>query len=685
MKKILILLLGMVLLASCTQELVEPPTASTNEAPVNIDFSVKEMKFIGDNTTRSVTPSDVDEVGVADMWILQFDADGKFIRKIYNPDVKNTPFTTSLYTGNSTLVFLANIGPVLESPFTLNELNAVSKRIVTESDLFLVRNGKTYLPMNSIETYSADDNGFISNIHVNLQRMVAKVTFTYKVNPLININFDAVKIGNMANLYLSNMVYGTITNPLVNPSTVAIDNVVVGTTTTIVFYIPENLKGLASASTEKDKTGIENATYIEITGREQGTQGGTPISYCIYIGKNNTNNYDVIRDNQYTITANINGMSANDPRVKRRELPNCYVVKPGGLVRVPVVKANQTTELGVQIPDVTDGSWIPEIVWQSEPDLVTVAAGDPSMSYFKVTAGTKTGNAVVAVRRNGNIVWSWHIWVTDIDIDDPVNQDIITVGSVSNTVMKLNLGATATSGDFSKSGGLLYQWGRKDPFQGTNTLNNNNPTPVAPYKLYNGTGAVFTPPNYTATPIFIIGATKVASNDPYLYKAAVGTSPISSGNSLSYSVQYPMLYLTGWKGSTYKGIGGSQDGNSSWGGEYMQGKSPYDPCPAGWRVPSANKYSSISSMWPATYSSALSSSISSSNGATLNGGFYYAAPGKRDSNGLFNYVGQYGFYWFGTSYTSANAYISFLTTGSPSTLNNDSKDYAESVRCVKVW
>lgn len=58
-----------------------------------------------------------------------------------------------------------------------------------------------------------------------------------------------------------------------------------------------------------------------------------------------------------------------------------------------------------------------EVLWQDEPCLLTDVELNESGSYLRFRVREESiceGNAVVAVRdADGNIMWSWHIWVTD--------------------------------------------------------------------------------------------------------------------------------------------------------------------------------------------------------------------------------------------------------------------------------
>lgn len=70
------------------------------------------------------------------------------------------------------------------------------------------------------------------------------------------------------------------------------------------------------------------------------------------------------------------------------------------------------------------------------------------------------GNVKIGGKKNGEIVWSWHIWITD----KPHNQGY----SNGYVALDRNLGAVTTDYNTFREksslwAGLYYQWGRKDP------------------------------------------------------------------------------------------------------------------------------------------------------------------------------------------------------------------------------
>lgn len=83
------------------------------------------------------------------------------------------------------------------------------------------------------------------------------------------------------------------------------------------------------------------------------------------------------------------------------------------------------------------------LIWQDEPDLVPDVALSPDGHFltFTVNQGTiRQGNAIVAVRdASDNIMWSWHIWVTDYVL----GTDLKTITNYQKhqyTILPVNIG-----------------------------------------------------------------------------------------------------------------------------------------------------------------------------------------------------------------------------------------------------
>lgn len=96
----------------------------------------------------------------------------------------------------------------------------------------------------------------------------------------------------------------------------------------------------------------------------------------------------------------------------------------------------------------------------NEGDVISDIRFENGKIYFH--ANGNKGNATIGVKNNRNIViWSWHIWCTDM----PKDRTHTNPDKLQFTVMDRNLGATsADPADGAATYGMYYQWGRKDPF-----------------------------------------------------------------------------------------------------------------------------------------------------------------------------------------------------------------------------
>lgn len=318
------------------------------------------------------------------------------------------------------------------------------------------------------------------------------------------------------------------------------------------------------------------------------------IKYTGIFGQNN---------NCYTIDPNAIPNYSDEVDKNVLAAPNSYIYNINlaksnnyGGIYIPVKKAYDVWRdtkgfINQSIPSLNQSA---SVVWQDKENLISsvsiVGSGINAKLKVEVNPTKGKGNAVVALhignKENDSdpIYWSWHIWVTD----DPTNGVTYVNNGDSrmiNTFMDRNLGALSNSflgHDWNKSGGLLYQWGRKDPF---------------PRLVYtDGSRADFYIKNQRGNDItdFI----KYVLSRPYdgIY------------DNLKYSIQNPLNFInrteqTGaWFASSNNRIkkkdsnGYAEENYDLWGDNSKgitkkesfekQIKSPYDPCPAGWRVPS---------------------------------------------------------------------------------------------------
>jgi len=305
------------------------------------------------------------------------------------------------------------------------------------------------------------------------------------------------------------------------------------------------------------------------------------------------------------------------------EAANCFIVSESGIYSFSTVKGNSSESVG--------NVECAEVLWESFGTSETPKVGSLVSSVsvqgdaivFDVADPYREGNAVIAAKdASGTILWSWHIWLTD----EPGEQ---VYYNNAGTMMDRNLGATsATPGDVGALG-LLYQWGRKDPFLGSSSISSST-----------------------------------EAKSTLTWPSAVSSD--SSTGTIEYATANPTTFITS-NSSNYDWYytGSSSTDDTRWQSE----KTIYDPCPAGWRVPDGGS----DGVWSKALgsSSSYSGAYDSTNeGMNFSGNFgdastiWYPASGYRiyDGGALLN-VGYYGYYWSVTPGDSYAYYLYFSSSG----------------------
>ena len=166
-----------------------------------------------------------------------------------------------------------------------------------------------------------------------------------------------------------------------------------------------------------------------------------------------------------TVTVTQNALGSTVTSLGVEESANCYIVTKPGVYKIPAVKGNDKSQKVAAVSV--------EVLWETRSDadvkvgdIVNLTGYDNGNICFNVKGKTSStvpeGNALIAAKdASGNILWSWHIWVTRIMPTDHQYKN------GAGTMMVCDLGAAyVESGVYPWSGGLYYQYGRKDPFWG---------------------------------------------------------------------------------------------------------------------------------------------------------------------------------------------------------------------------
>lgn len=311
---------------------------------------------------------------------------------------------------------------------------------------------------------------------------------------------------------------------------------------------------------------------------------------------------------------------------------NCYIVSVAGEYKFEAVKGNTTESVGT----VSSA----EVLWESFGTDVTPKIGDVICNVscadgyvrFSTPSKLNNGNAVIVVKdASNNILWSWHIWVCDGY--NPITSKQV-YNNAAGTMMDRNLGATsATPGDVHALG-LMYQWGRKDPFLGANKISSNDKAAST-----------------------LLWPSSVASD------ATIGT--------IAYAVAHPTTFIQyNLNNSDWYYNDSSTTDNTRW----NSNKGVYDPCPAGWRVPDGG----TSGIWATAFnfnsswncatnwsSTGLGMDFGNTDKKLGTGIIWYPATGRLlSADGTLYVVGDYGYCWSCTPYNHMAHDLFFELNGS---------------------
>ena len=269
---------------------------------------------------------------------------------------------------------------------------------------------------------------------------------------------------------------------------------------------------------------------------------------------------------------------------------NCYLVKAAGKYKFKAVQGNSDLSVGnVKKAEVLWETFGTDVM-PNVGDIVATVGYKSGYVYFSTPETFKNGNASIAARNSKDVIlWSWHIW----SAEEGWNDDIYA--NNAGILMDRNLGATsATPGDIGAFG-LLYQWGRKDPFMGSCSISAN---------------------------------TLAASTGEW--------DVVTESKTIYFAEANPMSYIATDVWRVY-----SEDTKIDWNSDE---KTFYDPCPVGYLVPKGGE----DGIWARAYTTTQYDNTNIGHYWTLaddKSTAWYPMAGYRNSNGSLIEVGRTGNCW----------------------------------------
>lgn len=536
-----------------------------------------------------------------------------------------------------------------------------------------------------------------------------------------------------------------------------------GAVQTYTYYVPANLRGTTGNTLQYNKgSGAPGgATRFRLYGTYG--PGRTPIAYTYYLGGDLTSDFNLLPNHKYTydISINAKGDARYDYRIEDMgEVTfgtdaNCYMLHPPqteGQSRTyafPVRRAavfwnesgvnggvyGASTREGYSSYVLDGGTrWTAEVLW-SDFDLSGYTGDDAflvpgfdagtgfdpanpahSQPFIKVrvSAGMQ-GNVVVAMKVDGIILWSWHLWITDYDPDRyvvPVPGQYIygvgggevhrynnalwntpatdgTVGYAKGFIMDRSLGAAGADPALPGSQGLFYQFGRKDPFLDRDREGRSN------YFYLGGTASAVVTGSLSGNGIRVIGKNQ--------------TGAAGARNTL-YAVTHPMTFICqssqNWTAADddMAAVGRADSpwhdrlfwqhaGNQA---SLEHKKSVYDPCPAGWKVPVNGVWNGFS---PLTTENEPEGTYTTVWDQEKSGRYYYpegfvraeqtgriflyASGTRSDGSGACRRPGEDGVYWASSAHSATVSYTLTFDKLHAYSNNGYYDAYGCPVRCVR--
>lgn len=330
-----------------------------------------------------------------------------------------------------------------------------------------------------------------------------------------------------------------------------------------------------------------------------------------------------------------------------------------------------------------EGAAYADLAWEATYDgdktrSTKIIAGKPIYDAegerILLSTGECEGNALVSLHNaEGEILWSWHIWVMN---DTPTTS--VSVYGEDSTLewMDRNLGALNNRiGDISNRG-MLYQWGRKEPFL---------PSPVenvyVPRHKYDIEGNLLeTEEEYYEIQEQIFAAREVVNHNntqvgngyaAWRFAGEVPPVALQAPGNIDYALQHPTTvlgcrvdipigeYVFDWYlQQDLEGVDGflQQSCSHLWGDSRLTDdyKTIFDPCPVGYVVPPTGAFAEIPTNYACTIFGRGEWKVEDYgwrwNSAAGGNGDYFPSSGNLDVSGLIGETSEKPLYWTSESF-----------------------------------
>lgn len=352
---LIVILLVAAVLTGCTKE----PDAQqpAPEVPGKTVMATFELTREFEQTIEVKATGTENVSTIKDLWVIQMVPDGSKLLQapVYIPNgsvkAQGSDFKIEVELQNVAckIAFVANSNSSsLYSSLTLAsseaDVAAPIKGVASETALL----GGLGLPMSG--TWSGTPVGGSFSGSVGMNRVCARVSFTVGADLPAGESFELqrVQVRQVPNrIWYYRDISATPDYPfpaltknlMIDYAAQTVTDVKfdgAGNTQTFMWYLPENCRGIGMAEDQFHKTAekapagqSDMCTYIELFGRYTiADEEPTKTTYRIYLGADNTKDYNLLRNHAYVVNVTLRGQNVSDMRVTVKPIFLFYTDNP---------------------------------------------------------------------------------------------------------------------------------------------------------------------------------------------------------------------------------------------------------------------------------------------------------------------------------------------------------------------
>lgn len=314
--KLFVLVSAFMPLCSCV-EVEEYDGADPIKTPVGITADCSTVAISCFPAAATVTRAADAETNLEDVNIYLFNTKLNIAKHYYVTVSASNRVTVTIPNGEYRVYIVGNYGRNLGEQTLLGLVN--NTRFSTSAESGITNNGRK-MPMSAQMSVVIDRN---TTLQVPLERLAAKVTFNISMSPAMAADSRIVHLqmynctGEMG--YFQKGLMGPVGNGGIESYT----KFVPGTNAKSVtrsYYVLENMQGTVSRITtprQRSRTNAPNrATYLWL----RIERDMKFIDYRIYLGENDTNDFNVCRNTSYVYNVTVEGENSADLRVSTAKI-----------------------------------------------------------------------------------------------------------------------------------------------------------------------------------------------------------------------------------------------------------------------------------------------------------------------------------------------------------------------------